>query len=203
MAEGARWNRTTGHAIERNSAVPRRVCGQSEFSPICSLHYAFDLVDDTDAPRPSLVSCYADATGWCIAGASKKRRPSKSSFRTRLAECRLEPASNQDQGCLLQRRTGRRSKYPNVKLTSSATALRPRRVLNHRDNTAVRGSLLPSASRQSKAMRATIRELGFRRRTELSWQISPTDQSTPAGVACVLWAIRAHRRSHPCFATSI
>jgi RNA-directed DNA polymerase len=65
-------------------------------------------------------------TGWCTAGASEKPKPSRLSFKARLAECHLElhPKTK-----IVYCKDGKRKgTYPNVKFDFLGYEFRPRAV---------------------------------------------------------------------------
>ncbi len=153
-----------GTRIERTCGTPQG----GVVSPILSnlfMHYAFDLW--MTRTHPDLPWCrYAD-DGLVHCRSEQEAQTLKVELQTRLAECRLElhPTKTKVVYCRDGRRRG---KYPNVKFDFLGYCFRPRRVLNHRDNTLFCGFTPAVSVSAMKAMRATIRELGFRRRTELS-----------------------------------
>ena len=91
----------------------------------------------------------------------------KAALQARLAECRLEmhPTKTRIVYCRDGKRRGR---YPGIKFDFLGYCFRPRLVRRSRDNILF-CSFAPAVSPSAlKSMRAKIRELGFRRRTELS-----------------------------------
>ena len=153
-----------GTRIERTCGTPQG----GVVSPILSnlfMHYAFDLW--MTRTHPDLPWCrYAD-DGLVHCRNEQEAQTFKVELQTRLAECRLElhPTKTKVVYCRDGRRRG---KYPNVKFDFLGYCFRPRRVLNHRENTLFCGFNPAVSVSAMKAMRATIRELGLRRRTELS-----------------------------------
>ena len=153
-----------GTRIERTCGTPQG----GVVSPILSnlfMHYAFDLW--MTRTHPDLPWCrYAD-DGLVHCRSEQEAQTFKVELQTRLAECRLElhPTKTKVVYCRDGRRRG---KYPNVKFDFLGYCFRPRRVLNHRENTLFCGFNPAVSVSAMKAMRATIRELGLRRRTELS-----------------------------------
>jgi RNA-directed DNA polymerase len=153
-----------GTRIERTCGTPQG----GVVSPILSnlfMHYAFDLwMTRTHSDLPWCR--YAD-DGLVHCRSEQEAQIVKVELQTRLAECRLElhPTKTKVVYCRDGRRRG---KYPNVKFDFLGYCFRPRRLLNHRDNTLFCGFNPAVSVSALKAMRATIRELGLRRRTELS-----------------------------------
>jgi group II intron reverse transcriptase/maturase len=148
-----------------------RTCGTPQggvVSPILSnlfMHYTFDLW--MARTYPDLPWCrYAD-DGLVHCRNEQEAQTVKAALQARLAECRLEmhPTKTKIVYCKDGKRKG---EYPNIKFDFLGYCFRPRMVKNTRDNTLFCGfnpAVSPSAL---KSMRARIRELGIRRRTELS-----------------------------------
>jgi RNA-directed DNA polymerase len=91
----------------------------------------------------------------------------KAALQARLAECRLEmhPTKTRIVYC---REGKRKGKYPNIEFDFLGYCFRPRLVQNSRDKTLFCSFSPAVSSAALKSMRAKIRELGLRRRTELS-----------------------------------
>jgi hypothetical protein len=129
------------------------------------MHYTFDLW--MARTFPLLPWCrYAD-DGLVHCRVEHEAERVKASLQARLAECRLEmhPTKTKIVYCKDGKRKG---EYPNIKFDFLGYCFRPRRVRNSRDNSLFcrfTPAVSPSAL---KSMRAKIRELRFRRRTELS-----------------------------------
>ena len=148
-----------------------RTCGTPQggvISPILSnlfMHYSFDLW--MARTYPELPWCrYAD-DGLVHCRVEHEAEVVKAALQARLAECRLEmhPTKTRIVYC---RDGKRRGKYPGVKFDFLGYCFRPRLVRRSRDNILF-CSFAPAVSPSAlKSMRAKIRELGFRRRTELS-----------------------------------
>ena len=148
-----------------------RICGTPQggvVSPILSnlfMHYTFDLW--MARTFPELPWCrYAD-DGLVHCRVEHEAEVVKAALQARLAECHLEmhPTKTKIVYCKDGKRKG---KYPNVKFDFLGYCFRPRLVRNLRDNRlfcSFNPAVSPSAL---KSMRAKIRELGLRRRTELS-----------------------------------
>src|SRR5258708_8383231 len=105
-------------------------------------------------------------TGWFTAEASRKPRLSRS--KARLAECRLELHPTKTKVVYCKDRS-RRGAYPNVQFDFLGYCFRPRRVRRSRDNTLFCGFNPAVSSSALKAMRSTIRDLGIRHQTQLSF----------------------------------
>jgi RNA-directed DNA polymerase len=148
-----------------------RTCGTPQggvISPILSnlfMHYAFDLW--MARTHPDLPWCrYAD-DGLVHCRTEHEAQALKVALQARLAECRLEmhPTKTKIVYCKDGKRRG---EYPNIKFDFLGYCFRPRRVRNSRDNSLF-CRFVPAVSPSAlKSMRAKIRELGLRRRTELS-----------------------------------
>ncbi len=148
-----------------------RTCGTPQggvVSPILSnlfMHYAFDLW--MARTYPDLPWCrYAD-DGLVHCRNEQEAQDVKAALQARLAECRLEmhPTKTKIVYCKDGKRKG---KYPNVKFDFLGYCFRARLVKKSQDSTLFCGfnpAVSPSAL---KSMRAKIRELGIRHRTELS-----------------------------------
>jgi group II intron reverse transcriptase/maturase len=148
-----------------------RTCGTPQggvISPILSnlfMHYAFDLW--MARTYPELPWCrYAD-DGLVHCRVEHEAEVVKAALQARLAECRLEmhPTKTRIVYCRDGKRKG---KYPGVKFDFLGYCFRPRLVRRSRDNILF-CSFAPAVSPSAlKSMRAKIRDLGIRRRTELS-----------------------------------
>jgi RNA-directed DNA polymerase len=153
-----------GGKVERSRGTPQG----GVVSPILSnafLHYAFDLWMTRTFPTlpwcryadDGLVHCRTEKQAWAV----------MSRLKVRLAECHLElhPTKTKIVYCKDGTRKGT---YPNVKFDFLGYGFRPRSVMSSRDNRLFCG-FNPAASVSAlKAMRATIRELNFRNRSQLS-----------------------------------
>jgi hypothetical protein len=104
-------------------------------------------------------------TDWYTAGTSRKRKPSE--LQARLAECRLEmhPTKTKIVYC---KDGKRKDKYPNIQFDFLGYCFRPRLVRRSQDGTLFWGFNSAVSVAALKAMRATIRELDLRHRTQLS-----------------------------------
>jgi RNA-directed DNA polymerase len=148
-----------------------RTCGTPQggvVSPILSnlfMHYTFDLW--MARTYPNLPWCrYAD-DGLVHCRVEHEAQVVKAALQARLAECRLEmhPTKTKIVYC---KDGNRRGKYPNIKFDFLGYCFRPRLVRRSRDNLLF-CSFSPVVSPSAlKSMRAKIRELGIRRRTEVS-----------------------------------
>jgi RNA-directed DNA polymerase len=156
--------REDGTTVERTRGTPQG----GVVSPILAnlfMHYAFDLW--MARTYPDLPWCrYAD-DGLVHCRNEQEAEALKAALQARLAECRLEmhPTKTKIIYCKDGKRKG---KYPNIKFDFLGYCFRPRGVRNSRNNTLFCGfnpAVSPSAL---KSMRAKIRELGVRHRTELS-----------------------------------
>ena len=143
-------------------------CVQCVISPILAnlfMHYTFDLW--MARTFPELLWCrYAD-DGLVHCRVEHEAERVKAALQARLAECHLEmhPTKTRIVYCKDGKRKG---KYPSIKFDFLGYCFRPRRVRNSRDNSLFcrfTPAVSPSAL---KSMRTKIRELGLRRRTELS-----------------------------------
>jgi RNA-directed DNA polymerase len=153
-----------GTRVERTRGTPQG----GVVSPILAnlfMHYTFDLW--MARTFPELPWCrYAD-DGLVHCRVEHEAERVKAALQARLAECHLEmhPTKTRIVYC---RDGKRRGKYPNIKFEFLGYCFRPRLVRNSRDNSLFcrfTPAVSPSAL---KSMRAKIRELGLRRRTELS-----------------------------------
>ena len=152
-----------GHRIERDRGTPQG----GVISPILSnlfLHYTFDLW--MKRTHPDLPWCrYAD-DGLVHCRTEQEAEPVKAALQARLAECRLElhPTKTKIVYCKDAKRKGT---YPNVKFDFLGYCFRPR-VVSMRNGRLFCGytpAVSPSALND---MRATIRDLKLRRRTQVS-----------------------------------
>jgi group II intron reverse transcriptase/maturase len=153
-----------GKRVERTCGTPQG----GVVSPILSnlfMHYAFDLW--MARTYPDLPWCrYAD-DGLVHCRSEQEAQALKAALQARLAECGLEihPTKTKIIYCKNGKRKG---KYPNIKFDFLGYCFRPRQVRNLRDNSLF-WSFTPAVSPSAlKSMRAKIRELGLRHRTELS-----------------------------------
>jgi group II intron reverse transcriptase/maturase len=160
----APMEREDGTRVERTCGTPQG----GVISPILSnlfMHYAFDLW--MARTRPDLPWCrYAD-DGLVHCRNEHEALVLKAALQARLAECHLEmhPTKTKIVYCKDGKRRGT---YPNIKFDFLGYCFRPRQVRNSRDNSLF-CSFSPAVSPSAlKTMRAEIRELGIRRRTELS-----------------------------------
>src|SRR6201998_22956 len=153
-----------GQRIERSLGTPQG----GVVSPILAnlfMHYTFDVW--MTRTHPDLPWCrYAD-DGLVHCRTEQEAEALKAELQARLAKCRLEmhPTKSKVVYCKDGKRKG---KYPNVKFDFLGYCFRPRLVKKSRDNTLFCGfnpAVSPSAL---KSMRAKIRELGIRRRPEVS-----------------------------------
>src|SRR3974377_304428 len=153
-----------GTRVERTRGTPQG----GVVSPILSnlfMHYTFDLW--MARAFPDLPWCgYAD-DGLVHCRVEHEAERVKAALQARLAECHLEmhPTKTRIVYC---RDDKRRGKYPNIKFDFLATCFRTRVVRRSRTGILFCGfnpAVSPSAL---KSMRAKIRELRFRRRTEVS-----------------------------------
>jgi len=153
-----------GTRVERTRGTPQG----GVVSPILAnlfMHYTFDLW--MARTFPELPWCrYAD-DGLVHCRVEHEAERVKAALQARLTECHLEmhPTKTRIVYC----KDGKRKReYPNIKFDFLGYCFRPRRVRNSRDNSLFcrfTPAVSPSAL---KSMRAKIRELRFRRRTELS-----------------------------------
>ena len=160
----APMEREDGTRVERTCGTPQG----GVISPILSnlfMHYAFDLW--MARTHPDLPWCrYAD-DGLVHCRNEHEALVLKAALQARLAECHLEmhPTKTKIVYCKDGKRRGT---YPNIKFDFLGYCFRPRQVRNSRDNSLF-CSFSPAVSPSAlKTMRAEIRELGIRRRTELS-----------------------------------
>ncbi len=153
-----------GTKIERDRGTPQG----GVVSPILSnafLHYAFDLW--MTRTYPDLPWCrYAD-DGLVHCRSEQQAQALKAALEARLAQCRLQlhPTKTRIVYCKNGRRKG---KYPSVQFDFLGYCFRPRLVKRSRDGSLFCGfnpAVSPSAMR---TMRATIRQLNIRRRTQRS-----------------------------------
>jgi RNA-directed DNA polymerase len=153
-----------GTRVERTRGTPQG----GVVSPILAnlfMHYTFDLW--MARTFPELPWCrYAD-DGLVHCRVEHEAERVKAALQARLAECHLEmhPTKTRIVYC---RDGKRRGKYPNVKFDFLGYCFRPRLVRRSRDGIlfcSFNPAVSPSAL---KAMRAKIRELRLRRRTEWS-----------------------------------
>ena len=170
-------------------AAPRKGVWSARFLSNLFLHYAFDLW--MTRTHPDLPGVGMRMMGWCTAGPSKKRKPSRPSFkhvwRSAAWRCiRRKPRSS------TARTESAKASIRTSSLTSSGTAFGRGWSRSSRDNKLFCGfnpAVSPSAL---KAMRSTIRDLNIRHQTQLSLDdIARQTQSAPAGVDRVLRAIRS------------
>ena len=153
-----------GTRVERTRGTPQG----GVVSPVLSnlfLHYTFDVW--MGRTFPDLPWCrYAD-DGLVHCRNEQEAQALMAALQARLTECRLEmhPTKTKIVYC----KDGKcKGKYPNIKFDFLGYCFRPRLVQKSRDKTLFCGfnpAVSPSAL---KSMRAKIRELGIRRRTELS-----------------------------------
>ena len=189
------WN--AGRANLRHAAGRR---GQSDSGQsVPALHVR--SVDDTDTPRPSR-GVGMRTTGWCTAGASKKPKPSRPSFKRAWRSAAWR--------CIRQRPRSSTARTGSAKArirTSSLTFLgycfRPRLVQCSRDNTLFCGFNPAVSSSALKAMRTTIRDLGFASRRRCRWPTSPGRSIRSYGAGSSTMGDTRHRRCIPCSDTSI
>jgi RNA-directed DNA polymerase len=153
-----------GNRIERTRGTPQG----GVISPILSnlfLHYTFDLW--MRRSHPDLPWCrYAD-DGLVHCRSAQEAEALKAELQVRLAECRLElhPTKTKIVYCKDRKRKGM---YPNVGFDFLGYGFRPRLVRSSR-NGELFCSFTPAVSSSAlKAMRATIRDLNIRQRTQLS-----------------------------------
>ena len=156
--------REDGTTVERTRGTPQG----GVVSPILVnlfMHYTFDLW--MARTYPDLPWCrYAD-DGLVHCRNEQEAQALMAALQARLTECRLEmhPTKTKMVYCKDGKRKG---KYPNIKFDFLGYCFRPRLVQKSQDKTLFCGfnpAVSPSAL---KSMRAKIRELGIRRRTELS-----------------------------------
>ena len=152
-----------GKKVERTRGTPQG----GVVSPILAnlfLHYAFDLW--MARTHPDLPWCrYAD-DGLVHCRNEQEAQTLKAELQARLAECRLEmhPTKTKIAYCKDGKRKGT---YPNIQFDFLGYCFRPRLVRRSRDNTLFWGFNPAVSASALKAMRAAIRELNLRHRTEL------------------------------------
>jgi RNA-directed DNA polymerase len=160
----APMEREDGTILARTRGTPQG----GVVSPILAnlyMHYAFDLW--MARTYPDLPWCrYAD-DGLIHCRNEQEAHALKAALQARLRECCLEmhPTKTRIVYCKDGKRRGG---YPSIKFDFLGYCFRPRWVRNSRNNSFFCGfnpAVSPSAL---KSMRAKIRELGFRSRTELS-----------------------------------
>jgi RNA-directed DNA polymerase len=160
----APMEREDGTTVERTRGTPQG----GVVSPILAnlfMHYTFDLW--MARTYPDLPWCrYAD-DGLVHCRNEQEAQALMAALQARLTECRLEmhPTKTKIVYCKDGKRKG---KYPNIKFDFLGYCFRPRLVQKSRDKTLFCGfnpAVSPSAL---KSMRAKIRELDVRHRTELS-----------------------------------
>ena len=153
-----------GTRVERTRGTPQG----GVISPLLSnlfMHYTFDLW--MARTYPELPWCrYAD-DGLVHCRVEHEAEVVKAALQARLAECHLEmhPTKTKIVYCKDGKRKG---KYPNIKFDFLGYRFRPRVVRRSRDKKLF-CSFSPAVSPLAlKSMREKIKELGIRRRTELS-----------------------------------
>jgi RNA-directed DNA polymerase len=153
-----------GSTIERTRGTPQG----GVISPILAnlfLHYAFDLW--MERTHPDLPWCrYAD-DGLVHCRTEDEAEALKAELQTRLMECQLEmhPTKTRIVHC---RSMHRRSVCQNIEFDFLGYRFRPRRVMRS-SSQKVAGGFTPAVSPAAlKAMRAKIRDLNVRRRTQAS-----------------------------------
>ena len=153
-----------GKRIERTRGTPQG----GVISPILSnlfMHYAFDLW--MKRTYPDLPWCrYAD-DGLVHCRTEQEAEALKAELQTRLAECQLElhPTKTRIVYCKDGKRTGT---YPNVKFDFLGYELRPRAVWGTQSGRLLCGFTPAVSPSALKTMRATIRDLDIRHRTQTS-----------------------------------
>lgn len=153
-----------GSIIERTRGTPQG----GVISPILSnlfLHYTFDLW--MKRTHPDLPWCrYAD-DGLVHCRTEQEAEALKAELRVRLAECRLElhPTKTRIVYCKDRRRQG---PYPNVKFDFLGYEFRPRAVWGSQSGRLLCGFTPAVSPAALTAMRATIRDLHIRHRTQVS-----------------------------------
>jgi RNA-directed DNA polymerase len=201
-----------GIRIERTRGTPQG----GVISPILSnlfLHYAFDLW--MTRTHPDLPWCrYAD-DGLVHCRTEREAEALKAELQARLAECHLElhPTKTKIVYCKDGKRKGT---YPNVKFDFLGYEFRPRAVWGSQSGRLLCGYTPAVSPSALKAMRATIRDLEIRRRTQVSLadlarQINPLlrgwieyyGRYTPSALSPMLryvnqtllaWAMRKYKR---------
>jgi RNA-directed DNA polymerase len=153
-----------GERIERSRGTPQG----GVVSPILSntfLHYAFDLW--MARTHPDLLWCrYAD-DGLVHCRSEQEAQALKGELHARLEACGLElhPTKTKIVYCKDGKRRGT---YPNVQFDFLGYCFRPRLVRRFRDNTLFCGFNPAVSASAMKAMRSAIRDLNFRRQTQLA-----------------------------------
>lgn len=153
-----------GTIIERSRGTPQG----GVVSPILSnlfLHYTFDLW--MARTHPDLPWCrYAD-DGLVHCRSEQEAEALKADLQARLAECRLElhPTKTKIVYC---KDGNRKGSYPNVTFDFLGYGFRPRWVMNARSNKMFCGFAPAVSTTALKAMRAAIRDLNLRNRTDVS-----------------------------------
>jgi RNA-directed DNA polymerase len=201
-----------GIRIERTRGTPQG----GVISPILSnlfLHYAFDLW--MTRTHPDLPWCrYAD-DGLVHCRSEREAEALKAKLQARLAECHLElhPTKTKIVYCKDGKRKGT---YPNVKFDFLGYEFRPRAVWGSQSGRLLCGFTPAVSPSALKSMRATIRDLDIRRRTQVSLgdialQINPLlrgwieyyGRYTPSALSPMLrhvnqtllaWAMRKYKR---------
>jgi RNA-directed DNA polymerase len=201
-----------GIRIERTRGTPQG----GVISPILSnlfLHYAFDLW--LTRTHPDLPWCrYAD-DGLVHCRSEREAEALKAKLQARLAECHLElhPTKTKIVYCKDGKRKGT---YPNVKFDFLGYEFRPRAVWGSQSGRLLCGFTPAVSPSALKSMRATIRDLDIRRRTQVSLgdialQINPLlrgwidyyGRYTPSALSPMLrhvnqtllaWAMRKYKR---------
>jgi hypothetical protein len=129
------------------------------------MHYAFDLwITQT---HPDLPWCrYAD-DGLVHCRSEREAEALRAKLQARLTECHLElhPTKTKIVYC---KDGKRKATYPNVKFDFLGYCFRPRWVKRLRDTTMFCGFNPAVSPAAPKTMRSTIRDLGIRRRTQMS-----------------------------------
>ena len=153
-----------GTIIERSQGTPQG----GVVSPILSnlfMHYTFDLW--ITRTHPDLPWCrYAD-DGLVHCRSEREAEAVRAELQARLAECHLDlhPTKTKIVYC---KDAHRKETYPNVKFDFLGYCFRPRWVKRMRDNTMFCGFNPAVSPAALKTMRSTIRDLGIRRRTQMS-----------------------------------
>jgi RNA-directed DNA polymerase len=201
-----------GNIIERTRGTPQG----GVVSPVLAnlfLHYAFDLW--MKRTHPDLPWCrYAD-DGLVHCRTEKEAEALKAELQARLTECQLEMHATKTRivYCKDGKRTGR---YPNVKFDFLGYEFRARAVRGTQSGRLLCGFTPAVSSSALKTMRATIRDLDLRRRTQTSLvdiaqQVNPLlrgwigyyGRYTPSALYPMLryvnqtllaWAIRKYKR---------
>jgi group II intron reverse transcriptase/maturase len=153
-----------GSMVERKRGTPQG----GVVSPILSnlfMHYAFDLW--MARTHPDLPWCrYAD-DGLVHCQTEQEAEAVKAELEARLEECQLQmhPTKTRIVYCKDGKRRGT---YPNVKFGFLGYEFRPRRVRNPRNGRLFCGFTPAVSPMALNAMRETIRDLNFRRQTQLT-----------------------------------